>query len=85
MSEIDEIRAQHELTDRWVGTPYLLYPKTHEDRATLLAEVDRLTRERDEARVEVERLRKEAERLRAERDTLLLDARGPALTEEGKP
>ena len=60
--KIAEIRARHEEIDAWVKETRTFGPAAaHTDRATLLAEV--------------ERLRREAERLRAERDTLLLDAR----------
>jgi hypothetical protein len=45
-NKIEEIRARHSRDDRWRNT----LPQMHEDRATLLAEVDRL-------RAEIERLR----------------------------
>ena len=46
IDKIEEIRARHSRDDRWRNT----LPQMHEDRATLLAEVDRL-------RAEIERLR----------------------------
>lgn len=48
MSQLNEIRARHEAGER---------ASAAEDREWLLAEVERLTRERDEVRAEVERLR----------------------------
>ena len=53
MSEdkIAEIRARHLREDRWCYSPS---PQMHDDRAALLAEVDRL-------REEIERLRKTLE------------------------
>jgi uncharacterized coiled-coil DUF342 family protein len=47
--KIAEIRARHQRGMKGLT-------QTHHDRATLLAEVERLTRERDEARAEVENL-----------------------------
>lgn len=75
---ISDIRKRHE-HDQLI-TDSLYFPehhwqrprvgqKAHDDRAALLAEVEKLRAERDEARAEVERLR-------AERDTLVRDARG---------
>lgn len=52
--QIAEIRARHERDNRYGDG---LYPGAHKDRAWLLAEVEKMTRERDEARAEVERLR----------------------------
>lgn len=55
--KIEEIRAQHKASDN----NFIEYESTwdiHAHRATLLAEVERLTRERDEARAEAERLRR---------------------------
>jgi hypothetical protein len=57
--KIAEIRARHESPG--VMLPMEALGRSIEDRATLLAEIERLTRDRDEARAEVERLR---ERLR---------------------
>lgn len=55
--KIAEIRERHDRDAEWSGGWAQICPRTHADRATLLAEVERLTRERDEARAEVERLR----------------------------
>lgn len=55
--KIAEIRERHARDAEWSGGWAQICPRTHDDRATLLAEVEKLTRERDEARVEVERLR----------------------------
>lgn len=52
--KIAEIRARHLRDDRWCYSPS---PQMHDDRATLLAEVDRL-------RAENERLRDDAMRYR---------------------
>jgi len=68
---IEDIRARHLIDSQWRGGWAESGTQLHEDRAALLAEVDRqreeifvvrryaeqLTRERDEARAEVERLR----------------------------
>ena len=55
--KIAEIRARHERIARtWVVNEDVY--DAHADRATLLAEVERLTRERDEARDEGRRMRK---------------------------
>ena len=51
--KIEEIRARHLREDRWRYSPS---PQMHDDRATLLAEVDR-------QRAEIERLQAENERL----------------------
>lgn len=51
---IKEIRARHQAAT-W--RLYELKSQIHDDREMLLAEVDRLTRERDEARADVKRLR----------------------------
>jgi hypothetical protein len=63
MSDVDkklaEIRERHELGDRWRYGPSLICPQSHEDRAFLLAEIERLR-----ARVEV------LERIRAAADNL---------------
>ena len=59
---IEDIRARHATTTLRADGSHAAF-HAHYDRATLLAEVDRLTRERDEARAEVERLRAEIERL----------------------
>ena len=54
--KIAEIRARHEAGP--IGhLPIAAFSLAHVDRAFLLAEVERLTRQRDEARAEVERLR----------------------------
>lgn len=52
--KIAEIRARHH-----DGKPWFIARVAHEDRGYLLAEVERLIRERDKARAEVERLRAE--------------------------
>jgi len=54
---IEDIRARHATTILRADGSHAAF-HAHYDRATLLAEVDRLTRERDEARAEVGRLRK---------------------------
>jgi hypothetical protein len=77
--KIAEIRARHEINDRYRGW----HPGAHKDRAALLAEVERLqgllngfsrdmveeierlTRELNEARAEVERLREVIRTIRA--------------------
>ena len=58
-----EIRARHLLDAREV--PPRFWNQEHNDRGTLLAEVDRLTRERDEAQAEVDRLREVIRTIRA--------------------
>jgi hypothetical protein len=71
---ISDIRKRHE-HDKMI-TESMYFPehywerapvgqRAHLDRAALLAEVERLIRERDEARAEVERLRAEKEALYA--------------------
>lgn len=64
--KIEEIRARHSRDDRWRNLPSMICPQAHDDRALLLAEVDRhraeierLTRERDNAREAVEFLTKD--------------------------
>lgn len=57
--KISEIRERHSRDDRWRNT----LPQMHDDRAILLAEVDRLTHERNEARAEIGQLRAENEAL----------------------
>ena len=52
--KIAEIRARH-TSETW--RRYEIKAQMHDDRGYLLAEVERLTRERDEARAEVARLR----------------------------
>lgn len=54
--KIAEIRKRHLREDRWSYSPS---PQMHDDRATLLAEVDR-------QRAEIERLRAEIDGLEAE-------------------
>lgn len=72
--KIAEIRDRHKLADLFRNSPSMLCPKTHEDRATLLAEVERLTRERavqrDLARAEVKWLTRERDNARAEVERL---------------
>lgn len=53
--KIAEIRARHLREDRWCYSPS---PQMHDDRATLLAEVERL-------RAEIERLREVIRTIRA--------------------
>ena len=70
IDKIEQIRARHEV-DTKIATVLLnqeLSPTwtlagwwAHDDRAWLLTEVERLTRERNEARAEVERLREALE------------------------
>ena len=48
--KIAEIRARHLRDDRWRYSPSMMAPQMHDDRATLLDEVDR-------QRAEIERLR----------------------------
>jgi hypothetical protein len=55
--KIAEIRARHQRGMKGLT-------QTHHDRSWLLAEVERLTRERDEALAEVERLREVLEVVR---------------------
>lgn len=61
---IEDIRARHATTTLRADGSHAAF-HAHYDRATLLAEVDRLTRERDEARAEVERLWRERDRAQA--------------------
>lgn len=55
--KIAEIRARHDATEAYQQS-LTDRVQMHDDRGCLLGEVERLTRERDEARAEVERLRK---------------------------
>lgn len=48
--QIAEIRARHETDDRWRLTTSMICPGAHDDRATLLAEVDRLRAETEQLR-----------------------------------
>ena len=65
--KIAEIRARHNAVLREkVHERY--YSDAHNDRAALLAEVERLTRQRDEARAEAGRLHDDARRYRWLRD-----------------
>lgn len=66
--KIAEIRARHLREDRWSYSPS---PQMHADRATLLAEVDRL--------------RADNERLRAELDVELFNRSLVKRALEGKP
>ncbi len=43
--QIAEIRARHETDDRWRLTTSMICPGAHDDRAALLAEVERLRAE----------------------------------------
>lgn len=52
MSDLDEklteIRARHAIDQRWHGGPSMICPQSHEDRAFLLAEIERLRADRRE-------------------------------------
>ena len=55
--KINEIRERHLRDEPWRYSPSMICPQAHDDRALLLAEVDR-------QRAEIERLRADVERLR---------------------
>ena len=55
--KINEIRERHLRDEPWRYSPSMICPQAHDDRALLLAEVDR-------QRAEIERLRADNERLR---------------------
>lgn len=83
--KIQEIRARQK--DGAPGQmPIAALCQCDADREFLLAEVDRLTRKRDEARTEVERMKVQIERLwerlLRERAALVLDEIGAALERE---
>ena len=40
--KIAEIRARHSQDERWHNGPSMLCPQSHDDRATLLIEIERL-------------------------------------------
>lgn len=68
---IEIIRARHLRDDRWRNLPSMICPQAHDDRALLLAEVERLRSDLalEKSRIvlqrgEIERLRAENERLR---------------------
>lgn len=48
--KIAEIRARHLHDERWRNGPSMISPQSHDDRATLLAEVDRLRAETEQLR-----------------------------------
>lgn len=67
--KIAEIRKRHSRDERWRYSPSMICPQMHDDRATLLAEVDSQRAEIERLRENVDRAGKEAERadrLRAE-------------------
>ena len=45
--KIAEIRARHLHDERWRNGPSMISPQAHHDRATLLAEVERLRAEKE--------------------------------------
>jgi len=56
MSDIDqklrEIKQRHERDARWLNGPSMISPQSHEDRAFLLEEIERLRDEVDRLRAE---------------------------------
>ena len=77
---IEIIRERHARDDRWRNLPSMICPQAHDDRATLLAEVERLRvlntllERNDEKRVdEVERLREQIERMTCDRNKAVVE------------
>lgn len=70
--KIAEIKERHLHDDRWRNGPSMISAQAHDDRATLLAEVERLRADLalEKSRIvlqrgQIERLRADVERLRA--------------------
>lgn len=83
--EIQEIRARHLRDERWRYSPSMICPQMHDDRAFLLAEVDRQRAETERLRAANKELvagidnisrrnREEIERLRAEIERMKRDS-----------
>jgi len=75
--KIAEIRARHSRDDRWRNLPSMICPQAHDDRALLLAEIERLNKDLatqqgccDGAAAQDAHVRQEREEHRAEVDRL---------------